>query len=125
MGKKTIELLDRISDALDDASDYEIAQKLEVTRATVSKWRTGHGTMSDETAIKAASLLRENKGALIAEIAAERATTEAVKKSYLEIAGRLRGAAVLAIAFGAGILGLLSPSPAKAVQINSNAMYIM
>jgi plasmid maintenance system antidote protein VapI len=92
MGNQTVQLLDTLSASLGDASDYAVAKALGVTRATVSKWRTGVGAMSDETAIRAAKILNQDPSTLILIMAEDRARTPTVKAFYRQIADRLRAA---------------------------------
>lgn len=112
MGTKTIETLNRISQMLGGASDYEVAQHLGVTRATVSKWRTGQGSMSDETALIAASFADQTTPeALLLEMAAERTTSEKAAETYRRIARRLRAAAAVVTLGIASFLGFFLHSP--------------
>lgn len=117
MSKRTIEILNALSTALGDASDYEVAQHLGVTRATVSKWRTGTGTMGDETALRAASFIeQETPEALLAEMAGERADSPRAREAYRRIAAKLRGAAVVIMAVGAGITGISSEGRTQSID---------
>lgn len=114
MGKITIEVLNDLSAKLDGASDYEVAHQLDVTRATVSKWRTGHGAMSDETAIRAAKILHMDPAALILMMAEDRATTPTVARFYRQIADQLREVGIVAAIALAGFLGITAGPPAQA-----------
>nr|WP_237583241.1 transcriptional regulator [Photobacterium halotolerans] len=50
-------LLDMVKDRLDIHSDYKLAQKLNVTRSCVSKWRCGKSSMDWEIAFQIADML--------------------------------------------------------------------
>lgn len=126
MGRKTLEVLNAMSAALGGASDYEIAKRLGVTRATVSKWRTGTGSMSDETALIAASFAsQETPEALLLEMAAERTTSEKARTAYRRIAETLRRAAALTLA-GMGFFAGISHAPiSRSAEVNAPAICIM
>jgi hypothetical protein len=98
MGIRTITVLDELSEALKGASDYAIAKALGVTRATVSSWRVGRGTMSDDVAIRAAKILKREAGELLVIVAEERATTDTAKKAWTNLAKQLRVGVVTALA---------------------------
>lgn len=95
-------------------SDYGLAKLMGVTPGSLSNWRKGKSQMADEPAIRAAMLLDEDAGQLLANLQAERAETDETRKIWRQIAGRLRrGAAVVAIGI-AGILGLSHTPTARA-----------
>jgi plasmid maintenance system antidote protein VapI len=99
MGTRTIAVLDELSEALKGASDYAIAKALGVTRATVSSWRVGRGSMSDDVAIRTAKILKRDPGEFLLIAAEERATTEIAKREWTKLSKQLRStAAGLAVA---------------------------
>ena len=51
------EFLDQIRERHEIGSDSQLAQRLDVTRATVSAWRKGHSVFDDTHALKVAELL--------------------------------------------------------------------
>lgn len=102
----TAEILDRLSTKLDDASDYRIAKELGVTRATVSRWRVGKGSLGDESAIAAAEILGEDPRVILTLIAGERAHSERAKALYKQIAASIgKSAATILVALGMGFFG--------------------
>lgn len=113
----TVKLLDRLAASLGDASDYRIAQVLGINKATVSRWRVGKGSFSDETALKVAELLHENPGYLLAVAAGERATDEQARKAWGTAAKVLRRSAAAVVA-----IAMLVPAPqAEASQTRPGA----
>ncbi|OCS48825.1 DUF3693 domain-containing protein [Ralstonia pickettii] len=86
--KTTLEFLDAISAKLGGASDYAIAKHLEVTRASVSKWRNGHGGFDDETAIRVARILDIDPAIVLFASHAERTKTPAAKGVWMALANR-------------------------------------
>ena len=79
--KYSIDFIDEIArrypnDDGSPASDYRIAKLLGITRASVSRFRTGKGSFCDETAIRAAELLGIEPLKVIAAANAERSKDE-------------------------------------------------
>jgi predicted transcriptional regulator len=126
MSTVTAALLDRLSKKLNGASDYKIASELHVTRATVSKWRVGKGTMSDETAVRVAELLEENPAYVLALVQSERTQSPSAEKVWKKIAATFAGKAA-AIVLAAALIGHGSNAhAAPALQAsNCSGLYIM
>ncbi|NIB44735.1 helix-turn-helix transcriptional regulator [Pseudomaricurvus alkylphenolicus] len=83
----TIAIVDRLND-WKGWSDYRVAQMLEVTHQTVSKWRKKGAIMSNETAVKAAEILGLPEEFILAGIELERSlnsTSEAAQQSILDM----------------------------------------
>lgn len=107
-------------------SDYGLGKLLEVSRNTISNYRHERSSFSDSTAIKAAELLGDDPGELMAQLQAERADSEETAAMWKRIAVRLRHAAAVGVIGIAGIIGFFSPTPSQAAtQANSPSMYIM
>lgn len=70
-------------------NDSETARKLNVSRATVSDWRTGRTTPNDEQAVNLASLLRKDPGELLAECGAARAKSPETRRAWEKVAARI------------------------------------
>jgi len=75
-------------------SDYAVAKALGCSRATVSLYRT-HPTrgMEDSIAIRAAELLKEDAGVLLAEIHAARSNSDGARQQWNRIAKLLKAEA--------------------------------
>lgn len=127
--KTTIEFLDDLAAKLggpnDPASDYAVSKALEIERATVSRWRSGKGTMGEDIAVQVAELLGEDPKFVLSCVLAERSSGKKAKQVLRQIADSFKGAAVIAIAFGAGILGIFTPAPARTTEVSAPQMYIM
>ena len=96
MATESAKVLDRLSNKLDGASDYKIAQELGVSRQLISAVRAGKQHLSDDLAIKAAQLLEEEPPATMAQAAADRAKSSEARRYWLDLSRRLqRGAAVI------------------------------
>lgn len=102
---RTQGLLDELVSHLGQVSDGAVARSLGVTRATVSKWRVGVGTMSDEVAIRAAKILKRPIGEILATVAADRATEEQVKIEWTKVAKQMRSTAAVITLATLGITG--------------------
>lgn len=92
----TIELIDAVRTAKNLPSDYAAAPLLGVTRAQMSKYRTGKGDMGDETVRRAAQLIGADPGVLMAEMHAERSKDEETRALWRNVAERLQRGAVAA-----------------------------
>lgn len=105
----TIELLNSLQAAYDGASPYRIAKILGVRSQTVYQWTNGHGTMSDETGIKAAELLGLDAGKVLLHLHIERGKGNATSPVWKDLARRLEMAAMPVVvgfvgyAIGAGL----------------------
>lgn len=125
MSNPTITLLDEISTKLGDVSDGAVARALGVTRATVSKWRNGIGSMSDDTAIQAAKVLGKDSSYTLVLAAMERAPTEKAKAAWTNLARRLQRSTAATIVAGLGFAALLNSPPAHAAPWTAPGIYIM
>jgi transcriptional regulator with XRE-family HTH domain len=107
------ELLDKYRNACFLASDMALAEKLGVTRALVSKWRTGDRQPQTTEIEKMCKVTGEDEGVWLTLLAAERAETPAARTSLLrmvDLAKRYGHAACLALALG------VVPHSAKAAE---------
>lgn len=86
--KTTLEFLEAVRAKLGGASDYAIAKEIGVTRATVSKWRNGHGGFDDETAVRVARILDIDPAAVATAAHAERTKNPEVRKMWATLADR-------------------------------------
>ena len=76
-------------------SDYALAQKLDLTRSSISKFRVGKDCLGEETACKVAELLNLEPGYVMACIASERAKKPEVKAAWKHTAEVLYGLAAV------------------------------
>lgn len=83
------EFLDAIRARYGFTSDYKVAKLLGVPPQYVSRWRHGRGGMGDDVAARVAQLLELDVGYVLARLYEERATTEAARSVWRELAGRL------------------------------------
>jgi predicted transcriptional regulator len=93
MNNETNRLLDRAAKRLPTASDYSLANALGVSRAAVSKWRSGRNHMADTAAMKLAEILGEPTDTILALVAADRTSDPAAKKQWTNMAKKLRATA--------------------------------
>lgn len=71
----TVSLLDALKADLGGISDYQAARRIGVSKATVSAWRSGTGSISDQNAHRIAELLRIPSMYVVACINVERLGT--------------------------------------------------
>ncbi len=71
----TVNLLDRLRLEKQLVSDRQVAKFLEISQASVQKWRNG-GTMSDEIACEVAEMLGLDVDLVLLAIIAERSKNE-------------------------------------------------
>jgi len=96
--KNTVEFLDAVKKKHGLTSDYQLAGKLGLSRAAISRFQQGKDFLGDETAIKVADLLDLDPSYVAACIHSERAKQPAVKAMWKHTAEMLYGlAAVLAL----------------------------
>ncbi len=86
---KTIEYLKAAKVALGITSDYALAQKLGVTRGSISGLMLGKSAMGDETALKVAEILKLQPVLVMADCHAEREKNPAIKAVWTSLAGKL------------------------------------
>lgn len=101
----TPQYLDAAKKKLGITSDYALAPRLELSRAAISKLRTGIAIMSNTTAAKLAEILELDLVKVIADAELERGTNDEL---WMRIAKKVAAVAVFAI--GASI----TPAPADA-----------
>ena len=82
MMKTTIQYLDAVKARLGIESDYGVAKALGITRAAVSRYRTGVGTFDDEVAMTVAEILKINPLEIIVASRAERAKNDVQRKKW-------------------------------------------
>ncbi len=101
------ELLDAALKAQGLPSDYALAARLGITRAALSSYRTGRSRPDDGIARRLAELARLDPDAVMAAMAAERASTPELRAAWASIAARLQqaGAAVLAVILSVVLFG--------------------
>lgn len=96
----TIELLDELKSLNDNASDYRIAQILNVNKSAVSKWRLKKSFFDDEVCEQVAELTGHHPEYVLACIHAERAKSDSLRLAWSHIAVRFATAACLVVAVG-------------------------
>ncbi len=102
----TAQILDRLIAETDAVSDYSVARLLDISRATVSRWRVGKGTMGDDTAQVAAKLLGEDPDYLLACLNAERSQSAASRYGFSRLARLAKGLSIVKKAQAAALSGL-------------------
>jgi hypothetical protein len=99
---KTIEYLDAVRERLNLGSDYKLAKVLCVHQTTISNYRHGRSALADDVAVRVAELLQLDPARVLADMAAERSSSEAVRAIWSRVAATLSVAAVAVIASGPG-----------------------
>jgi len=94
----TVKVLDRVKARLGGVSDYRAAHELGVTTQAVSKWRVKRNLMDDDAAIRAAEILGEPPGAILAMVQADKAKSARAKALWLAASRHLHRAGALASA---------------------------
>lgn len=105
MKSASVALLDAVRARHGLTSDYQLCKLLDVPQNRVSNYRHGRAGMDDEMGLRIAALLGRPAGAVLAELAADRAKVPAVAKAWKEAARRLaQTAAVASMALGMCLL---------------------
>lgn len=95
--KTTIDFLNAVKSRYNLPSDYALAGKLKLSRASISRFMNGKDNLGDDTAMLVADLLEIDPVHVVACIHAERAKTEKAKKMWERFATLTAGLAVLVI----------------------------
>lgn len=108
--KTTNDFLNAVKASTGAVSDYALAQKLGVTRSSISNYRNNKSNLDDETCLKVARILGIEAGIVLAAIHAERAKNVDEKKAWFALFEKLGGIAA------AAVLGIMLnvPNPAQA-----------
>jgi hypothetical protein len=126
--KTTVQYLDALKARFDLPSDYAAAKYLGVTRAAVSRYRSGHGVFDEKVAIRVAELLSLDPLEVIAACKAESAPDLHIRRVWENAWGKATGAAVTS-AIAACIVGLAAaPSPANSTPLepdNGSSLHVM
>jgi hypothetical protein len=92
------------------ASDYRIAQLLEVKQPTVSRWRNDVAGMSEEVGMMLADRLNLDVVQVVSELNADRANTRESRSYYSQLLARLKSSAALAAPAFVGVFLVLDQS---------------
>lgn len=115
--KTTREYLDAVKEKLHLPSDYAAAKELGVTRAAVSRYRTGTGTFDDLTAARVAEILGVEPIEVIAAVNYERCNDERGRRVWEGIWGKAAGA--IALSLTACAVGLSVAPTSRAAESGS------
>lgn len=97
-----------------DATDYAIAKRLEIPTSQMTSYKNGRAkTLSDETALKLAELLKINPLEILADQAAERSKKNEVKSFWKKLAAANLS---LGLAMFGGIFVAILASSGSGVQ---------
>lgn len=107
----TIDFLERLKAKYGGITDYRAHQVLGIPKSTVSAWRTGRTTMSDETALLFAKELDIHPAYVIACAHAERCKNPETVKIWEQIRNQFAASVIFAIplmllAFKAPVVGV-------------------
>lgn len=98
--RTTVELLDLVRDHLKTTgkpdSDYQVHKALGVTTQAVSGWRTGRGSMGDDTGLTVAKMLEIPQEYVMACLYVERAKSDATRAFWRDLALRATRVGALA-----------------------------
>lgn len=86
---KASQWIDKIKTTKGWDSDYRVAKELQLSRNTISMYRTKTPTMDEETSIKVASVLGMSPVGIIIDQVAERSKDESVRSALSKVAGQL------------------------------------
>jgi predicted transcriptional regulator len=82
----TTDLMDEVKEANGISSDYRLAKLLDVQTTTISNYRKGRSQASDEIALKMTEMIKRAPAPVLAQIAAERASSPEVAKVWRDAA---------------------------------------
>lgn len=89
-------LLDKVKETCSIPSDNALALRINITRAAISEWRSGHKHMTDERIAQLCALAKLDPAPWLAQMHIERSHTEAERNMWRSILERLRPAAAVA-----------------------------
>lgn len=95
------ELLDKAKNACGLASDNALAERVGVTRAMISKWRSDEKPIADERIAQLCALAKADGPEWMARIHAERAQSPAERALWSKMLTRLAAAALVLVPFAA------------------------
>ncbi len=106
---RTNEYLDAVRERLNLSSDYKLAKVLKVHQTTISNYRHGRSAIADDVAVRVAELLQLDPARVLADMAAERSSSDQVRAIWSRVAATL---SVAALAISASV-----PGDAKAANL--------
>lgn len=124
--KSTVQYLDEMKDRLGVESDYALAKALGMTRAAVSKYRTGYSMPDDLACAKIAEVLGVEPMEVIAAINYQRSKTDDARRLWESIWGKAAGA--IALSLSVAVVGALAVAPSQvraSEQARSATLYLM
>lgn len=89
-------LLDKVKETCSIPSDNALALRINITRAAISEWRSGHKHMTDERIAQLCALAKLDPAPWLAQMHIERSHTDAERNMWRSILERLRPAAAVA-----------------------------
>lgn len=101
----TLDLLTALKAAHGAASDYRIAKILGIKQQTISNWKSGRSTMSDEVGIRAAELLGLDPDLVLVDLHIEREQGNVASPVWQSIRDRLEMAVAPAVVGLVGYAG--------------------
>lgn len=111
-------LLDKVREKCSIPSDNALAQRIGISRAAVSEWRSDQRPMPDERIAQLCAMAHIEPAEWLARLHAERAASAVERRAWMSILERLRPAA--AVAGLAMLLGLGSQADAKPLNSKDN-----
>lgn len=121
--KTTIDYLNEVKARIGAVSDYDLAKKLEVTRASISNYQNGKRYFDDEMACKVASILDVEPSEVLISAHIERTQNDTVKSAYKVIFERLGGVAA-SVLVATSLMANPTPAKAEAAQLPNNVYYV-
>ncbi len=94
---KSADYLDAVKTRLRLPSDYALKRVLGVTTQQISFYRTGKGQFGDDVCLRVAEILDIPPGRVLADVAAERAKSEAVREVWRRLSAVAAGSACAVI----------------------------
>jgi hypothetical protein len=124
-----------VKEALGIRSDYALAKALGVTKATASRWNTGKGGMSDEVALRAATLAKRDPAYYLLRLQLERSDALGVQAVLRPIVRELdqkgkvmirkmRGAAASILLGTVAVLGLVALPAQRATAQDAPSSHV-
>lgn len=118
--KSTREWIDAVKQRHGLTSDYQLAQRWQVTRQLISAYRSGREYLSEDTAAKVAADLGIELALVLACVAGERARMPSARDAWRLLAERLGGTAAAVLV--ALLLAGLDTGDAAAVAYSAGAV---
>jgi plasmid maintenance system antidote protein VapI len=125
--KNSIDILNAVKAKTGAASDYALAKTLHTSTTVISNYMTKNRVLSDDIAVRAATVLEIDASIVLALVHVENAKSDTEKRAWIDLLERLGGVAA-ALVLGIGLSTTPAPIQANSGVVSYNSahsLYIM